>query len=114
VKIARADVVPWDANLLPAYGSFTELEEACAGFCVRVNGRVHRETAAVPAARLAAEREMLHRLPDEPHALALGEERLGLHLKGADRVHMEPCPHPVKITKVSQPHKIPPHPCCSG
>jgi len=79
-----------------------------------VNGRVHRETAAVPTARLAAEREMLHRLPDEPHALALGEERLGLHHKGADRVHMEPCPHPVKITKVSQPHKILPHPCCSG
>jgi Mu transposase, C-terminal domain len=36
----------------------------------------HRETAAVPAARLAAERERLHPLPDEPHALALGEERL--------------------------------------
>jgi hypothetical protein len=42
----------------------------------RVNTRVHRETAAVPAARLAAEREMLHPLPAEPHALALGEERL--------------------------------------
>ena len=42
----------------------------------RVNTRVHRETAAVPAARLAAEREMLHPLPGEPYALALGEERL--------------------------------------
>jgi len=76
VKIAKADLVPSDANLLPAYGSFAELEEACREFCARVNGRVHRETAAVPLARLAAEREMLHRLPDEPHALALGEERL--------------------------------------
>ena len=37
---------------------------------------MHRETAAVPADRLAAEREMLHPLPDEPYALALGEERL--------------------------------------
>jgi hypothetical protein len=37
---------------------------------------VHRETAAVPADRLAAEREHLHPLPDEPYALALGEERL--------------------------------------
>jgi hypothetical protein len=76
VKIAKADLVPSAANLLPAYGSFAGLQEACAGFCARVNGRVHRETAAVPADRLAAEREMLHPLPDEPYALALGEERL--------------------------------------
>ena len=76
VKIAKADLVPSDANLLPAYGSFAGLEGACREFCGRVNGRVHRETAAVPADRLAAEREMLHPLPDEPYALALGEERL--------------------------------------
>ena len=76
VKIAKADLVPSGANLLPAYGSFTELEEACRQFCDRVSGRVHRETAAAPAGRLAAEREMLHPLPDDPHALALGEERL--------------------------------------
>jgi transposase len=76
VKIAKADLVPSDANLLPAYASFAELEEACRQFCGRVNGRVHRETAAVPAHRLAAEREHLHPLPAEPHALALGEERL--------------------------------------
>ena len=31
---------------------------------------------AAAAARLAAEREMLHPLPDEPYALALGEEEL--------------------------------------
>jgi transposase len=76
VKIAKADLVPSDANLLAAYGSFTELEEACREFCDRVNGRVHRETAAVPADRLAAEREHLHPLPAELYALALGEERL--------------------------------------
>jgi transposase len=76
VKIAKADLVPAEANLLPAYGSFGELEEACQLFCGRVNGRVHRETAAVPQARLAAERELLHPLPAEPYALALGEERL--------------------------------------
>jgi hypothetical protein len=68
VKIAKADLVPSQANLLPAYGSFAELEEACAAFCARVNGRVHRETAAVSAGRLAAEREMLHPLPAEPYA----------------------------------------------
>ncbi len=76
VKIAKADLVPSGANLLDAYGSFADLEEACREFCGRVNARVHRETAAVPADRLAAEREMLHPLPDEPYALALGEERL--------------------------------------
>jgi transposase len=76
VKIAKADLVPSDANLLPAYGSFAELEVACREFCARVNGRVHRETAAVPAGRLAAEREHLHPLPEQPYALALGEERL--------------------------------------
>ena len=76
VKIAKADLVPSDANLLPAYRSFGELEEACRQFCDRVNARVHRETAAAPLARLAAEREMLHPLPDQPHALALGDERL--------------------------------------
>jgi transposase len=76
VKIAKADLVPADANLLAAYVSFGELEEACRAFCARVNGRVHRETAAVPAGRLGAERELLHPLPAEPYALALGEERL--------------------------------------
>lgn len=76
VKIARADLVPTDANLRPAYGSFGELQEACAEFCARVNGRVHRETAEAPQARLAAGKEMLHPLPEQPYALALGEERL--------------------------------------
>jgi hypothetical protein len=76
VKIAKADLVPSEANLLPAYGSFAELAAACREFCARVNGRAHRETAAAPGDRLAAEREVLHPLPAEPYALALGEERL--------------------------------------
>jgi hypothetical protein len=76
VKIAKADLVPSGANLLPAYAGFAELEDACRQFCDRVNGSVHRETTAVPSARLAVERERLHLLPGEPYALALGEERL--------------------------------------
>jgi transposase len=55
VKIAKADLVPSSANLLDAYGSFADLEEACQEFCDRVNARIHRETAAAPAARPAAE-----------------------------------------------------------
>ena len=35
VRVAKADLVPTDANLLPAYGSFAELEAACAGFTER-------------------------------------------------------------------------------
>jgi hypothetical protein len=76
VKIAKADLVPAGANLREEYASFGELEAACGEFCDRVNGRVHRESAAVPAQRLAAERARLHPLPAEPYVLALGEERL--------------------------------------
>ena len=76
VKIAKADLVPAEANLREEYASFAELEADCEAWCERVNGRVHRESAAVPAQRLAAERAHLHPLPAEPYVLALGEERL--------------------------------------
>jgi len=76
VKIAKADLVPAQANLLADYASFAGLEDACAQWCGRVNARVHRETAAVPDRRLTAERQHLHPLPAEPYVLALGEERL--------------------------------------
>jgi hypothetical protein len=76
VKIAKADLVPALANLAGEYASFSELEAACAQFCDRVNGRVHRENAAVPGQRLTAERVHLHPLPAEPYVLALGQERL--------------------------------------
>ena len=76
VKIAKADLVPAEANLRKEYASFGELEADCEQFSDRVNGRIHRESAAVPGQRLAAERAHLHPLPAEPYALALGEERL--------------------------------------
>jgi hypothetical protein len=37
VKIAKADLVPCEANLLGDYDSFAELEAACAAFCQEVN-----------------------------------------------------------------------------
>jgi hypothetical protein len=75
VKIAKADLVPTDANLLEGYKSFAELAAACRRVCAEVNGRVHRETCAVPAERLVIERGRLHRLPDAPHTAALGTTR---------------------------------------
>jgi transposase len=76
VKIAKADLVPALVNLAADYASFGELEDACAAWCERVNGRVHRESAAVPDQQLTEERQHLHPLPADPYALALGEERL--------------------------------------
>jgi transposase len=76
VKIAKADLVPAEANLLEGYGSFAGLARACEEFCGVVNGRVHRETCAVPAQRLEIERARLHRLPDAPHTAALGQTRI--------------------------------------
>jgi hypothetical protein len=76
VKIAKADLVPTTANLAAVYSSFAELADACVDWCERINNRVHRETKAVPAQRLMAERQHLHVLPGQPHLIALGEERL--------------------------------------
>jgi hypothetical protein len=76
VKIAKADLVATTANLLPVYSSFVELADACSQWCARINARPHRETGAAPAERLRIECQHLHILPAEPHAIALGEERL--------------------------------------
>ncbi|GAA4472063.1 hypothetical protein GCM10023094_03750 [Rhodococcus olei] len=75
VRIAKADLVPTEANLLPEYASFADLEAACDRFCVKVNGRRHREAARIPAEALADERARLHTLPAAPHTLALGQTR---------------------------------------
>jgi transposase len=76
VKIAKADLVPTSANLLPAYASFADLADACHQWCQRVNARPHRETKVAPADRLAVERRHLHPVPAQPHTMALGEQRL--------------------------------------
>ena len=76
VRIAKADLVPTEANLRQEYESFAELEAACEAFCVKVNGRKHRETARVPADALAEERARLHTLPSAPHTMTLGQTRL--------------------------------------
>src|SRR5690606_29167680 len=76
VRIAKADLVPTEANLRAAYASFAELQAACEDFCKGVNARRHRETGRVPAEMLAEERHRLHPLPAAPHTAALGQTRV--------------------------------------
>jgi len=75
VKIAKADLVPTEANLLDEYASFAELAEACAAAMATFNGRVHSVTRRVPAEALGDELGFLHRVPDAPYTLAFGESR---------------------------------------
>jgi hypothetical protein len=75
VRIAKADLVPTAANLLPGYASFAGLEAACGEFCGEVNARPHRATRRVPAEMLAEERSRLHPVPAAPFTTALGVTR---------------------------------------
>jgi transposase len=75
VRIAKADLVPTEHNLLPAYEDFAGLERACEEFCERVNARQHRVTRQPPALMLAEERKRLHRLPEVPHTVCFGQTR---------------------------------------
>ncbi|MDQ2729525.1 MAG: IS21 family transposase [Actinomycetota bacterium] len=75
VKIAKADLVPKDTNLLEAYDSFAQLEAACEQFCGQVNSRVHRVTRRIPVEMLAEEQVRLHPVPATPHTIAFGVTR---------------------------------------
>ena len=75
VRVAKADLVPTDANLLEDYGSWTELVDACDAFMVEVNSRDHRATRQAPASLLGEERLRLHRIPERPYTSVFGETR---------------------------------------
>ena len=75
VRIAKADLVPTDANLLDEYASFAELEAACVAFTDEVNTREHRVTRRAPVAMLVEERARLHPLPATPFTAAFGVTR---------------------------------------
>jgi hypothetical protein len=75
VKIAKADLVPAQVNLLEEYASFAGLEAACLGFCEQVNARPHRITRRAPVEMLAEERARLHPVPAAPFTAALGVTR---------------------------------------
>ena len=76
VKVAKADLVPKDTNLLEQYASFADLEDACEAFCAMVNAREHRVTRRAPDAMLAEERLRLHPVPADPHTVAFGVTRV--------------------------------------
>jgi transposase len=75
VRVAKADLVPTDANLLDDYPDWAALEAACAAFCDTVNGRVHRVTRRAPAEMLAEESARLHALPAHPYTTVFGQAR---------------------------------------
>lgn len=75
VRVAKADLVPTEANLLAAYESWAALEAACDGFCEQVNARVHRVTRRAPMEMLGEERLRLHRLPEHAYTTAFGLAR---------------------------------------
>jgi transposase len=75
VKLAKADLVPTSANLLPEYRTFAELEAACRAFTDGINGRVHRETRRRPVDALAEEQTRLHPLPAKAFTVAFGTTR---------------------------------------
>jgi transposase len=75
VRVAKADLVPTECNLLKAFGEFSALVDACEKLEHEVNSREHRESRRVPAEALKEELAVMHRLPLEPYTAALGEDR---------------------------------------
>lgn len=75
VRIAKADLVPTDANLLDDYRSWVELVDACETFMVDVNARAHRATRRAPVEMLTEEQQRLHRLPEVAFTACFGVTR---------------------------------------
>ena len=75
VRLAKADLVPTDANLRGDYVSWAELVDACEVWTAEINGREHRATRRAPVEMLAEEQQRLHRLPVAPYTAVFGETR---------------------------------------
>jgi transposase len=63
VRVAKADLVPTECNLLSAYDTFPSLVVACDHLVDHLNGREHRESRRIPAEALREELALMHRLP---------------------------------------------------
>lgn len=77
VRVAKADLVPTEANLLDEYGQLVELEDACAALELEVNTRTQRVTRRPPVEMLIEDRQRLHPLPAEPYTRAFGDQEGG-------------------------------------
>ena len=75
VKIAKADLVPTEYNLLTSYNSFDELERAAEALSHTLNNRIHIVTNRVPKDALKDEIAHLHQVPDAPYSAAFGQSR---------------------------------------
>ncbi|WP_420446909.1 IS21 family transposase [Candidatus Poriferisodalis sp.] len=75
VRVAKADLVPTDANLRGDCASWAELVDACEAWMAEVNGREHRVTRRAPVEMVLEEQQRLHRLPEAPYTAVLGETR---------------------------------------
>jgi hypothetical protein len=75
VRVAKADLVPTDANLRDHYTSWAELAAACEAFMDEVNHRPHRVIRRPPADLLVEEQHRLHRLPEVAFTAAFGQTR---------------------------------------
>jgi hypothetical protein len=76
VRVAKADLVPTDYNLLEDYRCFAELAVACERLGAELNRRPHAVTRQAPAEMLAVERAALHAIPDVAYTGAFGESRM--------------------------------------
>jgi hypothetical protein len=56
VRIAKADLVLTEVNLLERYATFGELDQACRTLSEQVNSRPYRVTGRAPVEMLAEER----------------------------------------------------------
>lgn len=75
VRIAKADLVPTDANLLDEYSCWGELVDACEAFTTEINARPHRVTRRAPVEMLVEEQMRLHRMPEVAFTACFGETR---------------------------------------
>lgn len=101
VKLAKADLVPTEANLRDHYRDFAELEAACAEVAAGFNARPHSVTRRVPDELVVVEREHLHPVPDAPYTAAFGESRsVGWSATVSFRGARYSVPHVLAGTKV--------------
>ena len=75
VRIAKADLIPGDVNLLEEYNSYQELETACESWMEMINNRVHSVTKEVPCQMLEVEKTILHPVSEFPYTQAFGVSR---------------------------------------